>query len=153
MKKIVSIIFLALSLTAAASAQSSPIVGLWRTSVTPNGVPTFLSFTNFTSDGLSTEFDNTAAPSKETIALGRWIQTGTNTFAYTAYNDLYGHDGKFAGTFEVTAKIALDDSADDYTAPFVYVVRDPTGATLASGTGSAKGERVKVDSEALSQIP
>lgn len=153
MKKLLSILVLALSLTVAASAQSSPIVGLWRTSVSPNGAPTFLSFTNFTSDGLSTEFDNSQAPSKETTALGSWLQTGVKSFAYTAYNDLYSHDGKYAGTFEVTAKITLDASGDTYSAPFVYVVRNPEGATVGSGTGSATGERVRVDTEALSLIP
>lgn len=153
MKKLFAVLVVAFALTTAAMAQAPSIVGLWRTSVTPNGVPPFASFTNFTSDGLSTEFDNSFAPSRETIALGNWVQLSANTFAYTAYNDLYGHDDKYTGTFEVTAKITIDSSGNHYSASFVYTVRTPDGTAVASGMGSATGDRVQVDSAALAQLP
>lgn len=141
----------ALALPAFATAQTSPIVGLWRTTVAPQGVPAFTAWNNFSADGNSSEFDNSLSPAQESFALGRWRHLEINRYAYTAYNDLFAGDGSFVGTFEVTARITLHENR--YTSDFVYIVRTPGGSVVAKGTGTAHAVRVGIDSHALAQIP
>jgi hypothetical protein len=123
------------------------LVGTWKvqvTVVTP-GPFQFTAYNVFHADGTSVEFDNSNPPSTQTIAVGPWVKTGHDQFAYTSINQLFDNLGNFAGEFKLKAAITLDKAGNSFTSSFSFQVFDPLGNVVATGTGTAIGTRVTVE--------
>jgi len=131
--------------TLAADAHS--LIGTWKVTVTPDGVPSFTSYTVFGLDGNSYEFDNSNPPAAQTIAVGPWTSTGVNRYAFTQINQLFDDKGNYAGELKVRAIIEMTGIGDSFNSTFKFDVSDPTGAVVFSGTGKAVGKRVVVEGQ------
>src|SRR5579859_5849149 len=49
---------------------ANTLVGTWRVTISPDGIPPFRAYNTFFADGNSIEFDNSNPPGAQTIALG-----------------------------------------------------------------------------------
>lgn len=121
------------------------LVGFWRVTVTPDGVPAFRAFNQFNADGSSIEFDNSNPAGAQTIAVGPWERTGNNEYSFLEVNQLFDDHG-YAGELRVLGKIKLDASGDNFTSTFTFQVLDPADNIVFQGTGTAKGVRITIDS-------
>jgi hypothetical protein len=139
---------LSILLLAPAHAQTSgfkTLVGTWRVTVSPDGIPPFQAFNTFNADGSSIEFDNSNPPGQQTIAMGPWERVGDRDYMMVEVNQLFDDHG-YAGELRVRAKITLDASGDCYTGPFTFQVVDMGGNVVFQGGGTAKGRRITIDS-------
>jgi hypothetical protein len=157
LKAITQLLAFASILTTGASAQFRPgqtlaadahsLIGTWKVTVSPDGIPPFQAYNVFTVDGNSFEFDNSNPPASQTIAVGPWTNTGVNSFAFTEVNQLFDGTGAFVGELKVRATIALTGSGDTFTSKFKFDVLDPGGNSVFSGSGTAVGKRVVVEGQ------
>lgn len=131
--------------TLAADAHS--LIGTWKVTVTPDGIPPFTSYTVFGLDGNSYEFDNSNPPAAQTIAVGPWTSTGVNRYAFTQINQLFDDKGGYAGELKVRATIEMTGIGDTFKSTFTFDVFDPTGTVVFSGTGKAVAKRVVVEGQ------
>jgi len=155
LKSIVQLVAFAGILTTGANAQFLPgqtlannahsLVGTWKVTVSPDGMPPFQAYNVFTVDGNSFEFDNSNPPASQTIAVGPWTSTDVNSYAFTEINQLFDNTGAYVGELKVRGTIALTGNGDTYTGPFKFDVPDPNGNSVFSGTGTAVGKRVVVE--------
>jgi hypothetical protein len=120
------------------------LIGTWEVTVQPNGGPSFTAYNVFTADGNSIEFDNSGAPSGQTVAVGPWKRTGDHKYAFVEINQLFDDTG-FAGTLKVKATITLNDAGDQFTSTFQFTVMSPAGQAVFSGTGTATAKRVTLN--------
>ena len=129
------------------AANGRSLVGTWKVTVSPAGMPSFQAYNVFTVDGNSVEFDNSNPPAGQTIAVGPWTNTGTNQYTFTEINQVFDDKGNFAGEVKVRGTIMLDGDGNSYSGTFKVDVTDPTGAVVFSGGGTAKAKRVQVEKE------
>lgn len=118
------------------------LVGTWEVTVSPDGIPAFTAFNQFTVDGNSVEFDNSNPPAAQTIAVGPWMKLTGNKYAMLETNQLFDPQGNYAGKVTVRATITLDPSGNRITSQFTFTVFDPAGNTVFQGQGTAVGKRV-----------
>ena len=153
MKKITARTFwsaaaLSILLLTPAHAQNSgfkTLVGTWRVTVSPDGIPPFQAFNTFNADGTSIEFDNSNPAALQTIAIGPWERVGDRDYAFVEVNQVFDDHG-YAGEVRVRAKLTLDASGDSFSGPFTFQVVDIGGNVVFQGGGTAKGRRITVDS-------
>jgi hypothetical protein len=120
------------------------LVGTWRVTVSPDGIPPFRAYNVFTADGNSLEFDNSNPPGQQSIAVGPWTKTGVNTYAFLEINQLYDAQGTYQGEFRVTSTITLETGGNLFTGTFKFTVSDPSDMPVFQGGGTARGVRVSV---------
>jgi hypothetical protein len=120
------------------------LIGTWKVTVSPDGIPPFRAYNVFTADGNSLEFDNSNPPAQQSIAVGPWKKTGVDTYSFVEINQLYDDKGNYQGEFRVTATITLDPGGNSFTSKFQFTVSDPSDMPVFQGGGSAKGIRVTV---------
>jgi len=129
------------------AADGHSLVGTWKVTVSPDGIPPFTAYNVFTVDGNSFEFDNSNPPGAQTIAVGPWTSTGVNSFAFTEVNQLFDNTGAYAGELKVRGNVELTADGNSFASKFKFDVSDPTGAVVFSGTGTAAGKRVAVEGQ------
>jgi len=117
------------------------LVGTWRVTVSPDGIPPFRAYNIFYADGNSIEFDNSNAPGGQTIASGPWTRTGVNTYTFAEVNMLFDGQGNYQGELHVSGSITLDASGNTFASTFQFTVTDPTDMPVFQGGGTAKGVR------------
>lgn len=127
------------------AADGHSLVGTWKVTVSPDGIPPFQAYNVFTVDGNSFEFDNSNPPAAQSIAVGPWTTLGVNSFAFTEVNQLYDNTGAYAGELKARANIELTTDGNSFTSTFKFDVTDPTGTVVFSGGGKAVGKRVRVE--------
>jgi hypothetical protein len=123
---------------------TNTLVGTWRVTVSPDGIPPFRAYNVFTADGNSLEFDNSNPPGQQSIAVGPWTKTGINTYSFVEINQLYDAQGNYQGEFRVTATLTLDALGNAFTSTFKFMVSDPSDMPVFQGGGTARGVRVSV---------
>jgi hypothetical protein len=131
--------------TLAADAHS--LIGTWKVTVTPDGIPPFAAYNVFTVDGNSFEYDNSNPPGAQTVGVGPWTSAGPNHYVFTEINQLFDNKGNYAGELKVRGSIELSGIGDTYKSTFSFDVSDPTGAVVFSGTGTATAKRVVVEGQ------
>jgi len=129
------------------AANGHSLVGTWKVTVSPDGIPPFTAYNVFTVDGNSFEFDNSNPPSGQSIAVGPWTSTGVNSFSFTEINQLYDNTGAYAGELKVRGAIELTADGNSFSSKFKFDVADPTGTVVFSGGGTAAGKRVIVEGQ------
>jgi len=129
------------------AADGHGLVGTWKVTVMPDGIPAFTAYNVFTVDGNSIEFDYSNPPAAQTIAVGPWTSLGVNSFAFTEVNQLFDNTGAYAGELKVRGNIELTADGNSYSGKFKFDVFDPTGAVVFSGGGTASGKRVVVEGQ------
>ena len=123
-------------------AATNTLVGTWKVTVSPDGIPPFRAYNVFMADGNSLEFDNSNPPGAQSIAVGPWAKTGINTYSFVEVNQLYDDKGNYQGELRVSATITLEPPGNTFTSKFQFTVLDPSDMPVFQGGGSAKGVRV-----------
>lgn len=125
---------------------SPTIVGSWFTTVQPTVIPPFIGLGTFTADGgvINTVSVSLGSP-LESPGHGRWVRTGGRTYALTFVTLTADQAGNLLWTSKVRANLTLTANGDASTGVFKVEVFDPSGALIASDTGTVHSIRITVE--------
>ena len=129
------------------------VVGAWLVVLTPDADAELApqrALATFHADGtLETVFAAAGeAVDQPTLTLspghGAWEEDGEG-YALTAVVLLLDEEQRFAGTLTIRETGALDGGGDTYRGTFTFEATGPDGEALATGGGTARGTRVRVE--------
>jgi hypothetical protein len=159
---IVSVIFGAvlsgLEPLAAQSPTPPPLAGSWQLTLTPahpnppGTAPTIYALATFTSDGSTIETDSSEVAPMSPTATTNIRATGGHGIwqPAPAFGNLFiqfinlvvNPNGSLYARRTVTISGALDSAGNNFSGSYSYVLTDPTGGVLATGSGTAAGQRI-----------
>ena len=159
---VVSVIFGAvlsgLEPLAAQSPTPPPLAGSWQFTLTParsnppTTAPTIYALATFTSDGSAIEADSSeVAPISPAVTNGFRATAGHGIWQPApAFGNLYiqfinlvvNSNGSLYARKTVTIGGALDSTGNNFSGSYSYVLTDPSGGVLATGSGTAAGQRI-----------
>jgi len=117
------------------------VVGSWEV-VDDNSHDVFLAtYTGGPSEGT---VNFTSSNDTTTLSHGQWKRTGECTFADTDTALLLGADGKANATITFQADIEVARGGNDATFAFDFHVKNLDGASVTTGSSTAKGTRINV---------
>ena len=132
-----------------------PIVGSWRIALIVTGaMDQEGALSSFTSDGSVVSSVKPVSPAPAgspfgqifaSLAHGSWTSDGTTSAAFTIVRLQTDEQGNYLGTVSVSAVGDMGTDGESVSGPFTYDVADPTGAVIASGTGTFEGSRIAVE--------
>ncbi len=133
-----------------------PIVGSWRVSLAVTGAMDQEGALNtFTADGTVLASVKPVSPAPpgapfgQTFASlmhGNWTVVGPNQVAFTIVRLQTDENGNYLGTVTVPAVLDVSSDGQRLSGSFTYAVADPAGNVVATGTGTAEGTRIAIES-------
>ena len=143
---------------AAQSPTPPPLAGSWQFTLTPahsnppTTAPTIYALATFTVDGSTIEADSSEeAPISPAMTNGIRGTAGHGIWQPApAFGNLYiqfinlvvNPNGSLYGRRTVTIGGALDSTGNNFNGSYSYVLTDPSGGVLATGSGTAAGQRI-----------
>ena len=143
---------------AAQSPTPAPLAGSWQLTLTPSRqnppatAPTIYALATFTSDGSAIETDSSeVAPISPAVMTGVRATAGHGIWQPApAFGNLYiqfinlvvNSNGSLYARKTVTIGGALDSTGNNFSGSYSYVLTDPNGGVLATGSGTAAGQRI-----------
>ena len=134
-----------------------PLAGSWQLTLTPARqnppltAPTIYALATFTSDGSAIETDSSevapVSPAVTTLhatgAHGIWQPAPAFGNLYIQFISLVvNQSGNLYARKTVTIGGALDASGNNFSGSYSYVLADPNGGVLATGSGTVAGQRI-----------
>jgi hypothetical protein len=123
--------------TATMVMATHPVVGLWQTVVSNEGMEPFTSLSTFHADGAYTEVLPFGA-----VVSGVWRPTGERTAVLTAYLNYFNEDRLVNA--EVRLTVEVDETGNALTEEGTVVERYEDGSILNAGGSPATGTRLEV---------
>ena len=120
-----------------AAMATHPVVGLWQTVVSNEGMEPFTSLSTFHADGTYTEVLPFGA-----VVSGVWQPTGERTAALTAYLNFFNEDRLV--NVEVRLTVEVDETGNALTEAGTVVERYEDGSVVTAGQSPATGTRLEV---------
>ena len=143
---------------AAQTPTPPPLAGSWQFTLTPahsnppGTAPTIYALATFTLDGSAIETDSSeVAPVSPAMTTGIRATAGHGIWQPApAFGNLYiqfinlvvNPNGSLYGRKTVTIGGALDSTGNNFSGSYSYVLTDPNGGVLATGSGTATGQRI-----------
>jgi hypothetical protein len=143
---------------AAQSPTPPPLAGSWQFTLTPahsnppTTAPTIYALATFTLDGSAIETDSSeVAPMSPAMTTGVHATAGHGIWQPApAFGNLYiqfislvvNPNGSLYGRKTVTIGGALDSTGNNFSGSYSYVLTAPSGGVLATGSGTAAGQRI-----------
>ena len=143
---------------AAQSPTPPPLAGSWQFTLTParsnppTTAPTIYALATFTADGSTIEADSSeVAPISPAVTNGIRATAGHGIWQPApAFGNLYiqfinlvvNSNGSLYARKTVTIGGALDSTGNNFSGSYSYVLTDPNGGVLATGSGTAAGQRI-----------
>ena len=143
---------------AAQSATPPPLAGSWQLTLTPARpnppvtAPTIYALATFTSDGSVIETDSSqVAPISPAVTTGIRATGGHGIWQPApAFGNLFiqfisfvvNQNGSLYARKTVTISGALDSAGNNFSGSYAYVLTDPNGGILATGSGTTAGQRI-----------
>ena len=144
--------------TLAAQGTAPSLAGSWQLTLTsghpspPVTAPTIYALATFTSDGSVIETDSTGGtlPSttlrttaRATNGHGIWQPAPAPGNLFIQFiNLVVTENGGLYGRKTVTIAGALDAAGNNFSGIYSYVLTDPAGGVLATGSGMVTGQRI-----------
>ena len=128
--------------------------GSWLNTITataPGSVPRKGLITYDKGGGLVETLQGDEAPLSAALPIltspghGAWVSTGSNEIAFNFIRLFYDTSGKFAGLGKTHGTAKLE--GDTLTGSGTFVVTDPTGKVIVTGSFTSKGTRIQVEGE------
>lgn len=141
-----------LSPTAALAKQNDTAQGpegSWLTTITPTapGSVPFKGLVTFDKGGGLVESGqgDEAPPILTSPGHGAWVNSGSDDIAFNFIKLLYDTSGKFAGLLKIHGTAKLE--GDILTGSATFVVTDPTGKVIATGSNTIKATRIQAEGD------
>jgi hypothetical protein len=101
----------------------------------------------FYADGNEMTTDIAAAPATDNTCYGVWEQTANRVFKLKHFGWVFDTNGTFAGRFELTATLRVDNHGDTFSGTYVADQKDLSGNVIPSlhAEGVLKASRFKID--------
>ncbi len=144
--------------TLAAQGTAPSLAGSWQLTLTsahpspPVTAPTIYALATFTSDGSVIETDSSGgalpsatlrATTRTTNGHGIWQPAPAVGNLFIQFiNLVVTESGGLYGRKTVTISGALDAAGNNFSGTYSYVLADPAGGVLATGSGMVTGQRI-----------
>ena len=142
---------------AAQSSTPPPLAGSWQLTLTPARqnppatAPTIYALATFTTDGSVIETDSSeVAPISPAVTAihatgghGIWQPAPAFGNLYIQFISLWvNQNGSLYARKTVTIGGALDSTGNNFSGSYSYVLADPNGGVLTTGSGMVAGQRI-----------
>jgi len=122
----------------------TPIVGLWKSTLTSGGQVVDQGFDQWNSDGTEILNDN-PPPQTGNVCLGVFVRSGPATYKLKHPSWTYDNNGNLTGTAIIREQVTVQAGGNTYKGTFTVDVFDLNGHHLAQFTGTISAQRITVD--------
>jgi hypothetical protein len=142
---------------AAQSPTPPPLAGSWQLTLTParptppGTPPTIYALATFTTDGSMIETDSSEVAPVAPAVTALYATAGHGIWQPApAFGNLYiqfislmvNQNGSLYARKTVTMGGALDSTGNNFSGNYSFVLADPNGGVLATGSGTVTGQRI-----------
>ena len=142
---------------AAQSPTPAPLAGSWQLTLTPSRqnppatAPTIHALATFTADGSMIETDSSEVAPIAPAVTALYATDGHGIWQPApAFGNLYiqfislvvNQNGSLYARKTVTMGGALDSTGNNFSGNYSFVLADPNGGVLATGSGTVTGQRI-----------